>query len=308
MFIYKLSSWLDHYDPYWYSRLMALKLVYITLILFAANTLLHVPYFPVFTMMVAGSGILLIESPSINTLKKKDMVYLVYTLLLIISIAIFGLHYYQKVWFIVVATLWCFALYTLLRKQVAMFPVLSLVLILSLMSLEGYNSGSFFTIINNSLYFIEFAIIVFWAHKLFPNLYYKIWQSAVLRNCESYLRVLEHPDDKLDVYKNLLANLLVAKNTMPLLEHMKYYSQLVRFNNLLAEYNYFILSITGEKKPEMHDIAYIRLCVLDVVAAISGHKVILSRDSNASVSEFIKEHNKIYKHLVFTWNRICKSN
>ena len=216
MFIFKLSSWVDRFDPYWYSRFLGLKVSYIAIILFLANALLQPPIVPSFIMIVAISGILLIESPTINSFNKKDNIYLVYTILVLLTIAIFSLNVYLKTWFILVAFAWCYILYSLLKKAPAMFPVVSLILMLGLMSLEGpYTPANPYIVLNQILYFSEFSIIVFWAHKCFPNLYLRIWKSAILRCIENYQIGLN--SKKKFNHEVATKHYLTLKNVLPLL-------------------------------------------------------------------------------------------
>ena len=89
MFIYKLSSWVDRYDPFWYGRLIALKAAYLAIGLFIANLILQPPL-PTLVMLFSAVGVLIAELPAINDLNKKDNIYLAYVILICLTITIFS--------------------------------------------------------------------------------------------------------------------------------------------------------------------------------------------------------------------------
>ena len=181
----RINQSIDCWDPYGYGRLMGVKGAYLTIIFFVANLLFKAPHFSVLVMMVAASSVMMIEMPSMNDYRMKDLVYLGYTAIVIVTIILFDLLFYLKVWFILIASVWCYCLYRLLARKPQLFPVVSIVLLLGLMSMESYPTSSLNEAANNVFYFIESAIIGFWAHKLFPNFYFMIYKKTILRQIEA---------------------------------------------------------------------------------------------------------------------------
>ena len=110
MFIYKLSSWVDRYDPFWYGRLIALKAAYLAIGLFIANLVLQPPT-STLVMLFSAIGILIVEFPAINDLNKKDNIYLAYVILICLTITIFSSSVYLKGSFILAVSAWAYFLY-----------------------------------------------------------------------------------------------------------------------------------------------------------------------------------------------------
>ncbi|MBX9598254.1 MAG: hypothetical protein K2X04_06730 [Burkholderiales bacterium] len=253
--VMRLNNWLDCYDPYWYSRLMSLKIGYITIILFIANMFLSPPLAPL-VMLLSGAGVLIIEMPSINDLDKKDNLYLAYIIIICLTVGLFSSYVYLKAWFIVVASGWCYILYNALKKKPELFPIVGVILMLGIMSLEGYNSGNFFDILNRLFFILEFALIVFWAHKFFPNLYHKIWLAATIRNLASLQQMLTKIS--VDGATVVLKHNFKARNVAALLKRKVYYSESVQLTNLLAEYYFYVADLILNKttpSPELNLIA-----------------------------------------------------
>ena len=106
-------------------------------------------------MLLSAAGVLIIEMPSINDFDKKDNLYLAYIIIICLTVGLFSSYVYLKGWFIVVASGWCYILYNMLKKKPELFPIVGIILMLGIMSLEGYNSGNFFDILNRLLLFLS---------------------------------------------------------------------------------------------------------------------------------------------------------
>jgi hypothetical protein len=249
----RLNNWLDRYDPYWYSRLMSLKIAYITIILFIANMLLSPPLAPL-VMLLSGAGVLIIEMPSINDLDKKDNLYLAYIIIICLTVGLFSSYVYLKGWFIVVASGWCYILYSALKKKPELFPIVGVILMLGIMSLEGYNSGNFFDILNRLFFILEFALIVFWAHKFSPNLYHKIWLAALTRNLAGLQQML----NKISVEDAtlVLKHNWNARNVSALLKRKKYYVESNQITDLLGEYYFYVTDLIVNKTTSSPELNY----------------------------------------------------
>lgn len=300
MFIFKLSSWLDKFDPYWYSRFLGLKISYIAIILFFANALLQPPIAPSFIMIIAISGILLIESPTINSFNKKDNVYFIYTFLVLLTIAIFSLNVYLQTWFILVAFAWCYILYNLLKKAPAMFPVVSLILMLGVMSLEGpYTPANTYIVLNQILYFSEFSIIVFWAHKCFPNLYLRVWKSILLRCLENYQFALNSGNE----FNHELAtkHYMALRNVLPLLTANNEIYALAKYSSRINEFNYFIANFCQDINSESR----LRVSLIEDLHEL--YQGILKNKPVELMMVDLPKNSKLIE-LVQKWNKICAKN
>lgn len=291
---------MDQCDPYWYSRLVALKAVYIAVILFIANMFLQPPLASLI-MLIAAAGVLLTEMPTINDLNKKDNIYLGYIILICLTIVIFASYVYFKVGFIVAATAWCYILYSLLKKTPQLFPVVSLLMILGVMSLEAVNTGNFYVILNEVIFILEFALIVFWAHKLFPNLYHKIWLSATLRTLENLQKTIDlgHVSNG----KTAFQHYLTARSSLNLIKTRPYLRQAVKVTHYLSYYQYYLLDLVTHNK--IKDLSIIRQDLNQLHLAICLGNQILLAEILPTQNNVAPLHNGIYTKLVQNWNKIC---
>lgn len=295
MFIFKLNSFMDRYDPYWYGRLLALKMSYITIGLFIANLLLHPPM-PSLIMILSGGGILLCEMPQINDLHKKDSLYLGYIILVCLTVGLFSSYIYLKEWFILVFGTWMYILYFLLRKKTELFAVVNTVLMIALISLEGFNSGNFFKIANTLMFVLEFALIVFWLHKLFPKLYYKIWLSAIIRNLEHLAKLDNSPSNTNLLFKDLQ----IANHSLPLIANYRPFAD--KINNHLSYYSYYLINLynsgaTKELKIIQQDLRELEYSI--------------KKQQPFSIKPFVENtnltiHYKICMQLHDDWNQLCE--
>mgnify|MGYP000010458711 FL=1 len=298
----RLNNWLDRFDPYWYSRLMSLKIAYITIILFIANMLLSPPLAPL-VMLLSGAGVLIIEMPSINDLDRKDNLYLAYIIIICLTVGLFSSYVYLKGWFIIVAAGWCYILYSVLKRKPELFPIVGVILMLGIMSLEGYNSGNFFDILNRLFFIVEFALIVFWAHKFFPHLYHKIWLSALIRN----LVGLQHMLNEISVNE---ATLVIkhnwnARNVSALLKRKAYYFESIQLTNLLGEYYFYVTDLIVNKttpSPELNLIANDLELLESAIRQRSNYPAQFNGYHN---HPDLAIHNELFTQLYYQWNKIC---
>ncbi len=302
MVLSKLRNWLDRYDPYWYSRLMSLKIAYITIILFIANMLLSPPLASLI-MLLSGAGVLIIEMPSINDLDKKDNLYLAYIVIICLTVGLFSSYVYLKGWFIVVASGWCYILYSALKKKPELFPIVGVILMLGIMSLEGYNSGNFFDILNRLFFIVEFALIVFWAHKFFPNLYHKIWLAALTRNLAGLQQMLTKIS--VDEATLVLKHNWNARNVSALLKRKKYYVESSQVTDLLGEYYFYVTDLIVNKttpSPELNLIANDLGLLARAICQKSNYPAQFNGYHNYPD---LATHNELFTQLYQHWNKIC---
>lgn len=297
MFIFTLSSFCDRYDPYWYGRLMGLKLTFIAIILFMVNAFLKSPFSPVLIMLVAAAGVLLIEMPAINTLKKKDTVYLIFLILTLISIIIFNVMSYLTLGFLIVAPLWVYVLYTFLVKHPGMIEVVSLIILLALMSLEGQAATEPYAIFNLILFILEFSLCAFWGHKLFPFIYINIYLSANLRIFESIEQMLSERSFTVNDNLRQMRHIMVLKNSLPLFETKPYRVLLDNMTKslLLFQANMHDLILSGDLSDEKSQALI--LFIKEMTIAIKSRRPLLF-----SISE---HEDSVELALQETWRELC---
>ncbi|MFZ9035930.1 MAG: hypothetical protein ACO2ZM_07415 [Francisellaceae bacterium] len=298
MFIFTLSSFWDRYDPYWYGRLMGLKLSFIAIVLFMVNAFLKSPFSPVLIMLVAAAGVLLIEMPAINTLKKKDTVYLIFLMLTLITIVIFNVMSYLTLGFLIVAPLWVYVLYSFLSRQPGMIEVVSLIVLLALMSLEGQAATEPYAVFNLILFMLEFSLCAFWAHKLFPFIYLNIYLSASLRSLEAMAQMLDKRSFTAVDNLKQMRHLMVLKNSLSLFETRSYQYLLDEMSKALvwfqADMHDLILSgdLTDDKRQRL------MLFIKDLIEEIK---------SRCPLSSSISEHEDSSElALQHAWRELCK--
>lgn len=301
MFLFKLSSWLDRYDPYWYSRLMSLKIVVIAIILFIINMLTQ-PVLSPLIMMIAGAGALIIEMPTINTLDKKDNVYLGYIILMCLTIVIFSATVYLRGWFIVAVCGWAYILYMALKKAPELYPIVSVVIMLGVMGQEGINTGNYYVILNEILFILEFAFFVFWAHKLFPRLYHNIWLSSLLRSIETIEWMLDG-DTTLAIRQRLFRHLEVANNTLELLRGKPYLREAVTITNWLNYYHYYLPEFC-ENNSDSETRSRLKTDFSHFKTAILYHRE-FNIETEQEFDEQLDWHYNCFRRLNYNWNKLC---
>ncbi|MEN9946086.1 MAG: hypothetical protein RLZZ293_472 [Pseudomonadota bacterium] len=301
MFTSRLNNWFTHYDPYWYSRFIALKFAYIAIILFSANLWLSPPMATI-TMLFTGGGILIIEIPAINDCDKKDNVYLLFLVLVCLTVGLFASYVYLIGWFILVAGGWCYCLYYMLRRKPELFPLVGVILLFGIISLEGRNTGNFFDIVNRIIFLLEFGLITFWAHKLYPKqLYYKIWQSISLRSVEALIQLINQPNQQqaLNVNKHNLA----LMRSLPLLKSRKYFSLINQFSQQLTNHYFILYQLTQQTGFQQSERDLISMALTNLQQAIKYSTVISQQ--NLSSSNLSEVNLQLIDQLFISWNQLC---
>ena len=173
------ERWVDRVDPYGYGRQAGLKVSYVAIIFFMVNAFWKAPTLAVLTMCIAGAGIALIEMPSINTPKKKDLSYVVFTLLTIVTVSIFRFFSYFT-WLELVAVVgWSYVLYRLIATDTEKAQVVAIAILIGFVSLEAPGATDFWQWVNQTIFYLQFAAIAFIAHKCFPNRYIRIVSNVM---------------------------------------------------------------------------------------------------------------------------------
>ena len=301
MFIYKLSSWVDKYDPYWYGRLMGLKIAYLTIGLFIANLFLQPPM-AVLMIILSAAGIVIAEMPAINDLDKKDNLYLGYVIIICLSVGLVSTYAYFRDGFILAVCGWAYLLYFALRKKPELFSLVSSILMLSMLSIEGLNTGNFFSLLNTLQFIIEFSFITFWLHKLFPKLYHKIWLSSTLRTLETMQQMLlQH---KKEESRLLFKHLMVANSSLNLLKKKPYSNLAQKVTEQLNIYHYYILGLLADSKTISTNLVVIADDLNQLLNAIRHEEELKAIALPESVDSLLP-HYKMYPALNNNWNKLC---
>lgn len=301
MFIYKLSSKLDKLDPYWYARLMALKAAYLATGMFIANLLLR-PSMPSVTMLLSGVGVFLAEMPTMNDLDKKDKIYLGYIILISLTVIIFSSTSYMQVPFLIAIAGWAYLLYFVLRKKPEVFSIVSVLLMLATISQEGINTGNYFTTWNTVLFILEFALIGFWLHKMFPFLYHKIWLSSFIRSLETIAAIAKSGD----VVSSLVLrkHSMVSKSSLLLLKNKPYVILASAIHKDISAYHYYLYNLisTDDKDFSLTNIVEDFSVLLHAVKnlQICAYTV---RDADYEELDF---HNTKFSEILLNWNKLCE--
>ena len=188
------ERWIDRVDPYGHARQAGLKVSYVAIIFFLVNAFWKAPTLAVLTMCVTGAGIVLIEMPSINTPKKKDVSYIVFTLLTIITVSIFRFFSYFTVLELVAIVGWSYVLYRLIAKDTEKAQVVAIAILIGFVSLEAPGATDFWQWVNQTAFYVQFAVIAFVAHKLFPNRYMRVVNNIMRQIWLLQQRQLTEPD------------------------------------------------------------------------------------------------------------------
>lgn len=300
MFIYSLSSRLDKLDPYWYGRLLALKAAYLTTGLFIANLVLR-PDSPTVTMLMSAIGILLAETPSMNTLDKKDNIYLAWVILVTLTITIFSTTSYMKLAFILTVSGWAYFLYFILRKKPEIFSVVSALLMMGAISQEGLKEGNYFATWNTLLFIFEFSLIAFCLHKLFPFLYHKIWLSSLLRSLEGLINLLKTKDVEQSI--KLRKHCMVSLSSLNLLKKQKYYGLSQTIHKEIATLHIYFYNLINNPNCSKDNL---NAATRDIEYLLQNIKNICKCDLNPSRLNDDKFYYEKFSELVLTWNRLCE--
>lgn len=212
------ERWVDRVDPYGYGRQSGLKVSYVAIIFFLINAFWMAPTFAVLTMCVAGAGIALIEMPSVNTPQKKDISYIAFTAMTIVTVSIFGFFRYFT-WLEVVAVIgWAYVLYRFAASDTEKAQVVAIALLIGFVSFEGLGASDFDEWLNQTAFYVQFAVVAFVAHKLFPNRYDRIIKAAMRQIWLLQHRQLNRPEiqTRTDVAAAFLKHLSVITQVQAL--------------------------------------------------------------------------------------------
>ncbi|MFK8040318.1 MAG: hypothetical protein AB8B67_03175 [Rickettsiaceae bacterium] len=291
--MFTLSNWIDRFDPYWYSRLISIKFTYVGIVFFIVNGFVFAPTFPTMPMLITGVGILFIELPKINDFKTKDILYFIYLVLAVLTMSIFNLFSYFLLGFIL-AALWCgYIMYSTFIKKPEMLEVVSIIIVLALMSIEGQTVTDLYSVYNQALFYLEFGLAAFWAHKFFPNLYSNTYRSSILRLLETNLRIVESGSYDANTTRIISQHYFAMYNVLPLLRAKEYAVFTVNFTNQLNEFQSWLLHEIDTKSDS---IEFLPSFFHSMIISVKQLDLINQED------HLPKEINKLIKN----WNDLCK--
>lgn len=300
MFTSRLNKFFEHFDPYGYSRLMGFKAVYTAIILYIANMLVQPPLAPLI-MLLSAAGSLIVEMPTINDLKKKDLIYLGYLILISLTVGIFSAYIPFKTVFILAVSVWGYLLYSALQKHPSLFPIVSVLLMLGVMSLEAVNTGNFFIILTEIKYIWGFGIVVFFAHKLFPNYYHRMWRNSALRNLEESAHSLHKMSNSNS--KIIYTHYLSMMNTLPILKVHHLYS-IVKITKLINQYNFLIYGEVNNTLVDLATIEVLRDGIKQIYTAMYNGDFIRYTTENTD-NKVLQKNNELIRQISLSWNRVC---
>jgi len=175
---------------------------------------------------------------------------------------------------------------------------------LGVMSLEGINTGNFYVILNILMFIWEFAFITFWAHKLFPNLYHRIWRSSIIRGLESMQKMLEDSDNHRgrEVFRHHLA----ANNVLRLLKKEQL-RPAVKLTRYLSYYHYYLADLLMRERVSSRELTVIRRDIELLFLAVELGNSIPEAATISSDANTLRYHYRIYANIKSDWNKLCQA-
>ncbi|MEY4504475.1 MAG: hypothetical protein RL154_769, partial [Pseudomonadota bacterium] len=230
-----LVNWLKSFDPCGQSREIVYKSLYLFIIMFMANAIIK-PTYVAFYFFIAMFAAMNYENSELQTFKEKD--YALFWLYILSCFVVFAmcLLWLYTGWFI----LFVFIFYiTMMGYAVTKKPTLILIVMeatmIGLFSIKSYGSGNIYDAINRLIDISCAVIIAFWALKLYPNIYNKIWQ----RIWACFFRQIIIRLDSNNYQQLISLRFLALKLNHLLLSKPKYFNY-YRFNLQCLEYHNFI--------------------------------------------------------------------
>lgn len=303
MFACMTERWIDRVDPYGYARQAGLKTACVAVVFFLVNAFWKAPTLAVLTMCVAGAGIALIEMPSVNSPKKKDISYIVFTLLTIVTVSVFQFFSYFTVLELVAIVGWSYVLYRLVATDPEKAQVVAIAILIGFVSLEAPGATDFWAWANQTAFFVQFAVIAFLVHKLFPNRYLLI-AANVMRQISLLQRQQirsQTPCHRTDLANQFIKHMAVLEQVRPLLpEYAK--AQLPALVDALWQYQLSIDWVMchgdesqKENARQTHD---------GLLADLCAHKQSRSSGTEAHGGQ----PPEVTTRLSQAWRRVCRPN
>lgn len=293
----KFLAEINELDNYGYGLFTSLKLTWITLALVIFAYILHVQSYSVIIIAVL-SCVVIIELPIINSVYKKDLLYLFIAIFITGIYAIMSIATLMPIIIgLLLLVMLVFAILYKYQINKLLFMISCNGLLLVLFCFAQFMPHDNTVIINDSISLLEFFTLGFWLHKLYPNCYHKRWQQAYVFALKVLVRAIDTGSNS-DFFelRKVLSDL---KNNVNLLNGNKQIHQAaIVMNTALSHYSYFCISQV-EAIGEFTQQFIVDVEQLRVAIAHSAPNDLVHRDTLEF--HYIKI-NTITQH----WNSICK--
>ena len=254
------NKFLDSYDPFWICRILALKMGTVAILMFLCNAFLKSPQSPVGYMLAILVGTAASEMLPLTSKIKKLSVFLTIVLLLSTTGALFSLFSYFKLGlFLLVMTFTYLVLrFMAINTKAAALPVF--LIIWGIMQLGGGGTTDLIAVINNYLYYFEFALMGMITIIFFPDFTPNIFKSALIRILESDVQNIGNAHYK-NSHPKVLAALYMIHAKLPLLpdSYKLLYESTIQFQNEFMKPN--------QVSPE--DLRLAKAILIELIQAIS---------------------------------------
>lgn len=232
MSVYSVSNkYLDGYDPFWFCRLLSLKVGTATILLFFLNAFVLQPQSAAMYLMITVIATLASEVIPASTRAKKIIIFINVDFLLSTSIIIFGMFSYFRwaLFLLLVAFTYLSLRLMAVNPKVAAVPTM---MIMYAVVGSGGGATDFNGIANSYLYYFAFGMAGVVTILLFPDFTHNIFNSAFIRILESDVANVGNKN-----YKNsqppVLAALSVMHGKLPMLaeRYSTLYEAIIQFQN-----------------------------------------------------------------------------
>lgn len=287
MSVFTISNrFLDLYDPFWICRTLSLKMGTVAILLFLCNAFLLAPFSSVPFILTALVGTAATEILPTNSKAKKLGALFAIVIMLAIPSTLFGLFSYLKLGlFLLVISFTYFALrFMAINTKAAAVPVMMLVW--GMMQLAGGAATDLVGVMNNLLYYFEFAMMGALTVIFFPNFTPYIFKSA-------FMRVMEHDVEKLgsQKFKNsdpkVLSALSMMRSKLSMLPdaYRLLYDSVIQFQSDCMNQ----LNLSEE---DQHLVKSVLMTLIDAV----GHQTVFSDDNN-HLTQLETKHPRLHASL-----------
>lgn len=236
MSVYTISNkYLDKYDPFWISRMLALKVGAASIILCLINMFLKSPSSPTSYMMTALVATLASEILPSNTLKKKILIFVLISTILTFSQIMFGLFSYFRFGLFSFVVIYSYLVLRFLAYNPKAAVVPTLMILWGFIALEGGEATDLNAVLNSLLYSVEYslgALLIVCFSPSYKDYIFLNATKVILKKDISSLdnKVFKNSDEE------ILGSLNVIRSTLKNLPNnfSNLYSLIIKF-----QYDYF---------------------------------------------------------------------
>lgn len=275
------NKFLDPYDPFWICRILALKMGTVAILMFLCNAFLKSPQSPVGYMLAMLVGTASSELLPVNSRLKKLGIFATIILVLSTTAALFSLFSYLKLglFLLVIAFTYLVLRMMATNTKAAALPVFMIVW--GIMQLGGGAATDLTGVLNNYLYYFEFALMGIITIIFFPDFTPNIFKSALIRILESDVQNIGNAHYK-NSQPNVLAALYMIRTKLPLLpdSYQLLYESIVQFQNEFMRPN----------QTSLEDQRLVKSILLDVIHAISHKTNFIDTSSDLAKLKDLNPH------------------